>query len=211
MPHNPESPTTPEAARALLCALGEHMRDLAGADAKGQRAQPAVAGGVAIAADDRCAGQRKALFRADHVDNPLFARGRAEVADAELRGIGFQRGELLRAFHVGNRQSVARSIQPGGGRQVVIGHGQSQFRAADGAPGQPQGFEGLGAGDLVNQMPVDEQQAGAIIAAFHHVGVPDLFIQSARFACHAGAPAKHCAPLQAGAVYWRIKALLGGA
>ena len=50
---------------------GQHVLDLAGADAVRQRAEGAVGGGVRIAADDRHAGQRRALLRADHVDDAL--------------------------------------------------------------------------------------------------------------------------------------------
>src|SRR3546814_18808617 len=43
----------------------EHMLDLARPDAEGKRADAAVARGVAVAAAERRAGQRKALFGAD--------------------------------------------------------------------------------------------------------------------------------------------------
>jgi hypothetical protein len=62
----------------------QHMLDLGGADAEGQRADAAVAGGVAVAAHDGRAGQRKALFGADDMDDALFAVGRVDVADAEF-------------------------------------------------------------------------------------------------------------------------------
>ena len=50
---------------------GEHVLDLAGADAVRQRAEGAVRGGVAVAADDGGAGQRKALLGSDHVHDAL--------------------------------------------------------------------------------------------------------------------------------------------
>jgi hypothetical protein len=50
---------------------GQHVLDLAGADAVGQRAEGAVRAGVAVAADHRHAGQRGALLRADDVHDAL--------------------------------------------------------------------------------------------------------------------------------------------
>ena len=50
---------------------GEHVLDLAGADAEGQRAEGAVGGGVAVAAHDRHARLGEALLGADDVDDAL--------------------------------------------------------------------------------------------------------------------------------------------
>src|SRR3546814_19913919 len=50
----------------------QHMLDLAGADSESQLADTAVAGGVAFAADDRRAGQPKALLGPDHMADTLL-------------------------------------------------------------------------------------------------------------------------------------------
>ena len=50
---------------------GEHVLDLAGADAEGQGAERAVGGGVAVAADDGHARLGEALLGADDVDDAL--------------------------------------------------------------------------------------------------------------------------------------------
>ena len=163
---------------------GEHVLHLAGADAKGQRAHATMRGGMRIAADDRGAGQREALFRPDDVHDALFARGRAEIANAEILNVLFQRGELLRALRILDRQALARRIQPRGGRHVVIGHGQRQFGPANLAPGDAQRLEGLRAGDFVDQVAIDEDQAGTILAPLDHVRVPDLLVQCA-WGCHS--------------------------
>ena len=60
----------------------QHVLDLAGADAVRQRAERAVGRGVRIAADDRHAGQRRALLRADHVDDALAQVVHLELGDA---------------------------------------------------------------------------------------------------------------------------------
>ena len=83
------------------------MLDLAGANAEGQRAQPAVAGGVAVSAHDSGAGQRKALLWPYHVDNALLGVGVANQADAEFGRVAGEGGELRRAFHIGNGDGLA--------------------------------------------------------------------------------------------------------
>ena len=50
---------------------GQHVLDLGGADAEGQRAERAMRGGVRVAADDGHAGLGDAELRADHVHDPL--------------------------------------------------------------------------------------------------------------------------------------------
>src|SRR3546814_10205270 len=52
----------------------EHMLDLSRPDAAGERADSAIARGVAVAADDRRAGQRKSLFGSDDMDAALLGR-----------------------------------------------------------------------------------------------------------------------------------------
>ena len=70
---------------ALQQALrGQHVLHFAGADAEGQRAERAVGGGVAIAADHGHAGLGESQFGADHVDDALPVAVHAEAAYAEL-------------------------------------------------------------------------------------------------------------------------------
>ena len=54
---------------------GEHVLDLARADAEGQGAEGAVGGGVAVAADDRHARLGEPLLGADDVHDALVVRG----------------------------------------------------------------------------------------------------------------------------------------
>ena len=63
---------------------GEHVLDLGGADAKGERAHRAVRRGVAVAADDRHAGLAQSLLRPDDVDDALVDAVDREIGDAEL-------------------------------------------------------------------------------------------------------------------------------
>ena len=71
------------------------MLDLGGADAVRQRTECAVGRGVAVAADDRGAGQRKALLGADDVDDALSLVELVVVFDAEILGVLRQRRDLL--------------------------------------------------------------------------------------------------------------------
>ena len=79
----------PHVLRLLLDQrLGrEHVLDLGGADAVRERAEGAVRRGVAVAADDRRAGQREALLGADDVDDALAEVELVVILDAELVGV----------------------------------------------------------------------------------------------------------------------------
>ena len=71
------------------------MLDLGRADAVRQRAESAMRRGVAVAADDGHAGQRKALLRADDVDDALADVVLVVIFDAEILGVLGQRLDLL--------------------------------------------------------------------------------------------------------------------
>ena len=77
---------------ALHEALGgEHVLDLAGADAEGQRAEGAVRGGVAVAADDRHARLGDAELGPDDVDDALVLGAQRVDRDAELLAVALER------------------------------------------------------------------------------------------------------------------------
>jgi hypothetical protein len=61
----------------------------------------------------------------------------------------------------------------------VVGNRQREIRAAHLAAAQAKRFEGLRAGHFVDEVAVDIDQAGAVIAALDHVGVPDLLVKGA--------------------------------
>ena len=66
---------------------GEHVLDLAGADAERERPERAVRRRVAVAAHDRHAGLREALLGPDHVDDALVGIAHREDGDAELGAV----------------------------------------------------------------------------------------------------------------------------
>ena len=164
------------------------MLHLAGTDPESQRADTAMRGGVRIAAHDRRAGKREALFRADDVDDPLFGRDRVNIADAEGGRIALKRGELRGALRIVDGKAGPIGREPRSGRQIVIGHGQRQIGPANRAPGQSQRLEGLRARDLVDQMSVYIEKAGIVgigaVGTRHDMGVPDLFVEGAGAAGH---------------------------
>ena len=159
----------------------QHVLNLARADAKCQRAKTAVAGRVRIAANDCGARKRKALFRPHHMDDPLFRVRIADVADAKVRRVLFQRGQLLRALGVLDRDLATIGIAARGGRQIVIRNSQGEFGPAHLAPCKAQSLKGLRAGHLVDQMPVDVDDRGPVVAGLDHVIVPDFLVKGARF------------------------------
>ena len=147
----------------------------------GQRAEGAVGGGVAVAADDGGAGQREALLGADHVDDALALVELVEVAHAELGGVLGEGLDLDAAFLLGD---AARAV---GGGNIVVDHGQGLLGMAHLAAGHAQALEGLRAGHLMHEMAVDIEQAGAILGLVDEMVVPDLVIERARLGHGANA------------------------
>ncbi len=162
----------------------QHMLDLAGADPECERADPAMRGGMAVAADNGRAGQREALLGADDVDDALLGGGRLDVADPEFRSIALERGELRGALRIGDRQHRPVRRPPRCGRQVVIGHRECEIGPAHRTACEPQRREGLRAGDLVDQVTIDIDQAGAVLAPLDDMRVPDFLVKCARSARH---------------------------
>src|SRR3546814_5680610 len=62
------------------------------------------------------------------MDDALFGRGRVDIVDAEFGGVALERGQLVGALGVGDRQAVARRVDPRGGRQIVVGHRERRSR-----------------------------------------------------------------------------------
>jgi hypothetical protein len=161
------------------------MLDLAGADPEGERAERTMRRGVAVAADQRRAGQREAELGPDDMHDPLLHRGRVDIVDPELGRVATQRVELLRAFGIGDRQRHARGVDACGRRQIVVGHRQRKIGPPHPPSGDAQAFESLWAGHLVNKVAIDIDQAGAIVAPFDDVRCPDLFVEGLRTGGHA--------------------------
>ena len=152
---------------------GEHVLDLARADAMGERAEGAVGRGVAVAADDCGAGQGEALLGPDHMDDALAAVALVEILDAELACVLGKGGDLERQL------GVVDALGAVGGRHVVVDHGERLLRRAHLAPGHAQALESLRARHLMHQVAVDIEQAGAVRRLMHQMRVPDLVVEGA--------------------------------
>ena len=156
---------------------GQHMFDLAGADAVGQRAKRAMRGGVRVAADHRHAGQGGAVFRADHMHDALAFGQEGKVGGrAKLGNVLVERDDLLLADRIG--QAVIAFFPAVGGR-VVVGRGDHGAHAPDLATGLAQALVGLRAGDLVREVAVDVQDRCAVFFGVHDVLVPKLVVECA--------------------------------
>ena len=181
---------TPSAKRAVdldphVLGLGldqglgrEHMLDLGGADAVGERAEGAVGRGVAVAADDRRARQGEALLRPDDVDDALARIELVVIFDAEFARVPGQLLDLLAAFGIGDAAAAV------GGLDVVVDDGERLFRRAHLAAGHAQALERLRARHLMDEMAVDVEEAQVALGVDDMV-VPDLVVQRTRLGHNA--------------------------
>ena len=147
---------------------GQHVLDLAGADAERQRAEGAVGGGVGVTADDGGAGLGQAQLRAHDVHDALLDVAQRVQPYAELGAVLAQRLQLGAGDRVRDRLVDVE------GRGVVVLGRDGEVEAAHLAAGLPQAVEGLGAGHLVQQVQIDEEEVGLALGAPDDVVVPDL-------------------------------------
>ena len=134
-----------------------------------ERAEGAVGRGVAVAADDRRARQRKALLRPDDVHDALPRVELVVIFDAELARVPGQFLDLLAALRI---LDAAAAV---GGLDVVVDDGQRLVRRAHLAPGHPQSLERLRARDLVDEVTVDIDEA-ELAVRLQDMLVPDLVV-----------------------------------
>ena len=78
------------------------MLDLRRTDAEAERAQRAVARGVAVAAHHGGAGEREALLGADDVDDALFGGEIVDQLDPEGGRVAAERVELRGRLRIGD-------------------------------------------------------------------------------------------------------------
>ena len=117
---------------------GEHVLDLAGADAERDGPECAVGRSVGVAADDGHARLGQTLLRADDVHDALAGRAHLVVDDAELGGVGPQGLDLL------GRDRILDGAVDVLGRDVVVLGGHREIGPPDRAAGEPEPVECLG-------------------------------------------------------------------
>ena len=155
-PRRPVDVDRHRARPALQQALRrEHVPDLGGPDAEGERAECAVGAGVAVAADDGRPGWVSAELRADDVHDAAPVVLHPEQLDAELRAVARELTHLPCGRFDRDRHATGdlRRVRRG---RVIHGR-QRPVRAAQPQTACPQHVEGLRRGDLVHQVQIDVQ------------------------------------------------------
>ena len=156
----------------------QHHLDFRRPDAERERAKRAVGGGVGIATDDGHARLSEAVFRSNDVNDTLVPVLETEVGDAEFLGVLFELGNLGGGDGIDDGQAPRRG---GGG---VIDGAERQVRTADLDAPLAEAAEGLGRGDFVDQMQVDEEQRRGAFALGDDVVIPHLFDDCAGLRWH---------------------------
>ena len=146
----------------------QYLLDLGGPDGHCQRAQGAVRGGVAIAADDGLTRLRVALLRPYDVHDALAGAVHVVEGEPELVAVVGQR------LHLPARRLVRDGQGAVGGRHVVVCRADREVRPAYLAPCHAQPIEGLRRGDLVHQVQVHVDYGGLSGLFVDYVGVPNL-------------------------------------
>ena len=169
---------------ALQQALGgQDVADLAGADPEGQCPERAVGRGVAVAADDGEAGLGQAQLGPDHVDDALAVAAHGEEPDPEVAAVPLEGSDLLRGRALGGSAATS-GAEPGGDR--VVHGGDGAIGPAHPEATLAQQGEGLGRGDLVDEVEVDVEDRGRILGGRRHeVRLPELVEERPRSLAHA--------------------------
>ena len=151
----------------------QHMRQLARADAEGQRAHAAVRAGVAVAAHDQAAGQAQPQLRPHHVHDALAGLADVEQADA---GLAWSRRAGPASSSTPTLEVPAR---PCALEMAWSGVAKVRCGLWTLMPRSLQIEQAARAAEVVQQVPVDVQQVGVVAEIGDHVRCP----RSWRTAC----------------------------
>ena len=152
----------------------EDVFDFAGADPERERAESAVRGGVAVAANDRHARARVALFRPDDVNNALLDIADVVKTNAKLFAVGAERFDLLA------RNRVFDRFRAVGRRDVVVLDGHHLFRTTHFATGHPEAFERLRTRNFVAELLIDVKNRVAVRFLVNQVFFPNFIVHRFR-------------------------------
>ena len=108
------------------------------------------------------------------MDNALVSITKIEQANTELSAILPKGVDLLLRNRVGDRQP------PISRWHIVVRGREGGLRTANLPTGEPEAFKGLGAGHLVNQMPIDVEQRIFAFRRADDMIVPDFIKKRAR-------------------------------
>ena len=123
---------------------------------------------MGIAANDGHPRLGHALFRADDVHDALAHVVHGEIGHAEFMAIGGQRIDLDFRFRIVHAFGAVQC------RHIVIGDRQRRLGTTNAASGGAQAFESLRAGHLMNQMPVDIEDACSVVLHVDQMALPNL-------------------------------------
>src|SRR5205807_1661751 len=123
----------------------EDMFDFAGADAKGQRAECTVRGGVAVAANNSLPGLGDAQLGADDMHDALILAVHVEETDTGFATVFLQGFKLEFGIVI---QDGQRAV---GGGDGMVHHRESEIGAADLAAFGAETGKGLGRGALMDE------------------------------------------------------------
>ncbi len=145
----------------------QHMGQLARTDAEGQRAEPAMRAGMAVAAHDHATGQAEAEFRPDDMDDALAGLVDIEHLDAAGGGFDPQR-----------RQQLLPDLDRAGaamrGRDRMVRGRESQFGVMNPEVAALEVEQAARAAEIVQQMAIDMEQIGVVADMGDDMLVPDL-------------------------------------
>ncbi|MNM82039.1 hypothetical protein D3C81_940600 [compost metagenome] len=156
---------------------GQHVLDLGRADAKAQRAERTVGGGVAVAADHHHARPDHAVLGRHHVLDALQRVVGVEQRDRVPVAIAAQIRGLQRRRRIGDHADRA-----GVRGDDMADHGHVLPRHQHAAPLLMQAGEGLRTGVFVHQVQVAIQQHVVVVDPGDGMGVDQLLVQGP--GCH---------------------------
>src|SRR5258707_12622238 len=127
-----------------------------------------------ITADDGHAGLGETLLRANDMHDALTLIIHLEIGNAEVAAI------LLQGLHLNATFLFDDALGAIAGWDIVIGNGQCRVRTMHLAAGRAQTFKSLRTGHFMDKMPIDIDQAGAVILTVYQMVFPNLVEQRLR-------------------------------
>mmetsp|Transcript_64449 Transcript_64449/g.153821 ORF Transcript_64449/g.153821 Transcript_64449/m.153821 type:complete len:204 (-) Transcript_64449:96-707(-) len=161
---------------------GQHMLDLGSADSEGNRTKGSMRGGVTVATHHGGSWKCKALLWPDNVDNALSLVVHAEVCEAEVLHILLEGLALVAGVRLLDEGSDIFESLSTACRHIVVNRCQRAIWSPHSALCVGQRFKRLGGSDFVHQVPVNVNQAGAILGPVNDVILEDLLVDGPRSA-----------------------------
>src|SRR5260370_28748541 len=155
-----------------LCC--EDVLDFAGADTERQRAERAVSGRVAVAANKGLPGLRDTQLRSNDVYDALILAVHVKEADAGFAAVFLQSFKLELGIVIEYGQRAV------GGGNGMVHHRESEIGAANFAAFRAETGEGLGRGALMDEGAVNIDDHGLAGWLVNDMGVPDFLIERFR-------------------------------